>query len=960
MKRFFTLLLLAMACCLGMNAQVQLPDDWTVSEDLTEKGRMVVYGCIKNGDEYRWVGEDYHSVAAFIDGECRGVASPKWNDNMGTNMFSIEIWGTEADNGKTVTFKFLDEGRVYTARETTSYTFGETVGLPSNGFVLNINAAQYFTWKQEVVDMYVGSTLNLFDYITFDPEDALLPEGEIWNLGNSGIFLELNGNTVKALQPTPEDGYAFVYVALPIKSMGEFYELKIRITEKPVPIESITILDQYKDGVTVDVEDWATLTKILQSCYTLNPANTNETPEWSCSSETGILRGERDGVGLVWIPAEPGEYTMTLAAENASATLKVTVVQPVTGIEMYSAYKGTIYTYVGAGTIAPLLPYSYTILPANATNKEVTYTVADNTLFDANWKPIKAGETTLTVTSVDNPSVSGTVKIMVYPNYQITLNSNTVNVVLEGDPTDITAQLMDNVTITPATDYTFTSKNTDILSFDQNGYTGNNTKATLHQTGSVDVTVKVSVFETGLQSDGTLAPFGIAGFNKTFTVVATPAVTGIVLHEYADEDFPGYEPGQTIVAYDAENTYFSVKAVPDGAILKPELLSASFVMNSLFDMHDPEMPDFVEVKEHKGKTCVMFYPNAVGIGQMTVNYGSNVTADYPVKICQTFKPVPGWQWVSFYAGSVNASKFDEILIEARGQNAGELVYNDPEWGLFGGLTTLRKNTAYKMKLAEDDGFGWPFIYPTEEKPGYDLPLRKTWTWLAFPYQYDQNLTKALLKYQPTEGDRVISKEGGFAEWSGTAWVGNLTTLVAGQSYLYYNASGEAKNMFVQPEQALDHTPKWKTTSWAPSRSSHTYWQYDASQWADNMTIVATLEGEDDAENCSVGAFVGDECRGEGKMIGGKFFITVHGKTGETVSFRLYNEMTDTFAEVGTTLKFGQMAGSLKAPVTLDVPEATAIQGIQQSQSQKAYDLSGRQARDGQRGVFIQNGKKVIR
>lgn len=264
-----------------------------------------------------------------------------------------------------------------------------------------------------------------------------------------------------------------------------------------------------------------------------------------------------------------------------------------------------------------------------------------------------------------------------------------------------------------------------------------------------------------------------------------------------------------------------------------------------------------------------------------------------------------------------------------------------------------------MKTLEPN-YLWSFIYPTEEKPGYDIPLRKTWTWLAFPYQYDQNLTKALLKYQPTEGDRVISKDGGFAEWSGLAWVGNLTTLVAGQSYLYYNASGEAKSMFVQPEQALDHTPKWKTTNLAPSRSSHTYWQYDASQWADNMTIVATLEGEDDAENCSVGAFVGDECRGEGKMIGGKFFITVHGKTGETVSFRLYNEMTDTFAEVGTTLKFGQMAGSLKAPVTLDVPEATAIQGIQQSQSQKAYDLSGRQARDGQRGVFIQNGKKVIR
>lgn len=959
MKRFFTLLLLAMACCLGMNAQVQLPDDWTVSEQYQDKGRMVVYGCIKDGDGYRWVGEDYNCVAAFIDGECRGVAYPSYLNTKSVNLFTLEISGTEADNGKTVTFKFLDEGRVYTARETTSYTFGETVGQPSNGFVLNINAARYFTWKQEVVDMYVGSTLNLFDYITFDPEDAILPEGQIWDLGNSGIFLELDGNTVKALQPTPEDGYAFVYVSLPIKSMGEYYELKIRITEEPVPIESITILDQYKDGVTVDVDDWATLTKILQSCYTLNPANTNETPEWSCSSETGILRGERDGVGLVWIPAEPGEYTMTLAAENASATLKVTVVQHVTGIEMYSdsQHGSTIYTYEGVG-ISNLLPYTYTILPANATNKDVTFTVADNTMFDANWKPLKAGETTLTVTSVDNPSVSGTATIVVAPRYQMDVKSSTVNVDFVSDPTDITAELINNVIITPADGYNLSCKDESFISFTQGGYTGSSTKVSLHKTGTIEVTAHKSVPQTVAFNDQ-LSISSVRLAQTTFTVVATPAVTGIVLKEYAEEGFPGYEPGQTLSLTDWENTYYAVKAVPDGAILKPELLSASFVMNSLFDMHDPEMPDFVEVKEHKGQTCVMFYPNAVGIGQMTVNYGSNVTAVYPVKICQGFAPKEGWQWVNFYAGSVKASWFDEELVEARGQNAGELIYNDPEWGLFGGLTTLRKNTAYKMKTLEPN-YSWSFIYPTEEKPAYDLPIRKTWTWLAFPYQYDQNLTKALLKYQPTEGDRVISKEGGFAEWSGLEWVGNLTTLVAGESYLYYNASGEAKSMFVQPEQALDHTPKWKTTSYAPSRSSHTYWQYDASLWADNMTIVATLEGEDDAENCSVGAFVGDECRGEGKMIGGKFFITVHGKTGETVSFRLYNEMTDTFAEVGTTLKFGQMAGSLKAPVTLDVPEATAIQGIQQSQSQKAYDLSGRQARDGQRGVFIQNGKKVIR
>lgn len=957
MRRFFTLLLLAMACCLGMNAQVQLPDGWTVSDELTEKGRMVVYGSIKDGDHYRWVDANYNSVAAFIDGECRGVASPVYFDARYVNLFTMEIYGTEADNGKVVTFKFLDQEQVYTARETVNYTFGETVGQPSNGFVLNINDARYFTWKEEVVDMYVGSTLNLLDYITFEPEDALLPEGDIWDIANSAAYLKLEGNTITALQSTPEEGYAFVYVSLPIKSLGENYDLKIRITEEPVLIESIAIIDQYKDGVTVNVGDWTTLTKILQSCYVLNPSNTNEKPEWSCSSLTGIVKTVDSTSGTTWNPAVPGEYTMTLSAENASATLKVTVVQPVTGIEIFTENNSTIRTYVGGG-ISSLLPYTYTILPANATNKDVTFTVADNTMFDASWKALKAGETTLTVTSVDNPAVSGTATIVVSPNYQMTLKGSTVNVELVSDPTDIIAELMDNVTITPEDGYNFSCSDASFLSFTQGGYTGSNTNASLHKTGSAEVTAYKSVL-TSVVNNGNISVSSTRIAEKTFTVVATPAVTGIVLYEYADEDFPGYESGQTIVAYDAENTYFSVKAVPDGAILKPELLSAGFVMNSLFDMQDPDMPDFVEVKEHKGKTCVMFYPNAVGIGQLNIKYGSTVSETYPVKICQGFAPKEGWQWVNFYAGSVNASWFDEELVEARGQNAGELVYNDPEWGLFGGLTTLRMNTAYKMKTVEPD-YGYSFIYPTDENRNYELPIRKTWTWLAFPYQYDQNLAQALLNYEPAEGDRVISKDGGFAEWSGIEWVGNLTTLLAGESYLYYNASGVAKSMSVQPERALDHTPKWKATNLAHSRSRQTAWQYDASQWADNMTIVATIEGKNDVDNCSVGAFVGNECRGEGKMIDGKFFITVHGKMGETVSFCLYNEMTDSYAEVKTKVKFAQMAGSLKAPVMLDVSEATAIMSIEHNQNQKTYDLTGREARSGQRGVFIQNGKKVIR
>lgn len=965
MKRLLSFFLLALGWCLGMSAQVVVPNDWTVSEDYQDKDRMVVYGSIKDGENYRWVGENYNSVAAFIDGECRGVAYPKWNDNTSTNSFTLEIWGTEADNDKTVTFKFLDQDQVYVARETTTYTFGSTVGQPSNRFVLNITTPSYFTWKQEVVDMYVGSTLNLLDYITFNPEDAILPEGQIWTVGNFPDYLQLDGNTVKALQPTPEDMTAMVGIMLPIKSLNGQNALRIRITEMPVPITDIIILDQYKDGVTVNVGDWPTLTKILMGCYALLPENTNEVPEWSCNSQTGIVKTVDGNFGTMWNPAEPGEYTMTLSAENASATLKVTVVQPVEGMTIfeypYNPNEHTIYTYVGQN-IASLVPYMYTIVPSTATDKSVTVTIANKTIISESYEALKEGETTLTITSVDNPEAQVVVPVKVKPVYTLTVNSDPLNVEFTSDPTDISAAIKGNVTTNaPTEDVFYESVDTQMLTI-TNKTTGPDVK--LHKTGNTTVTLSVQPTVTRYNNEeNSLDLFVDLGATNKFTVVATPAVTGILLDEFAD-GYP-YKVGDPLSLADYENTYYAVKAVPDGAILKPELLSASFVMNSMFDMQDPDMPDFVEIKEYKGKTCVMFYPNAIGKGTLTVNYGSDISDSYPMQIAQAVVPHNGWKWINIYAGSTSVDTayfLGEDLVEARGQNAGELVYNDPVYGLFGDLTTFRMNTAYKVKGNYTGSPGsYSFAWPTEEKRAYDIPLRKTWTWLAFPYQYDQNLTKALLKYQPTEGDRVISKDGGFAEWNGTEWTGNLTTLVHGESYLYYNASGETKSMFVLPERELDHTPNWIQTNFSQRRAAERRtWQYDASQWADNMTIVADIEGV--GEDYTIGAFVGDECRGEGEWIDGKWFITVHGKTGEQISFRLYDESRGTYTDVQTTTKFSQMAGSLASPMRLEVPLITGIVSMEQpeAEAQPVYDLSGRRTTATQHGLYITEGKKSIR
>lgn len=48
----------------------------------------------------------------------------------------------------------------------------------------------------------------------------------------------------------------------------------------------------------------------------------------------------------------------------------------------------------------------------------------------------------------------------------------------------------------------------------------------------------------------------------------------------------------------------------------------------------------------------------------------------------------------------------------------------------------------------------------------------------------------------TEGDKVISQDGGFAIYNGTEWQGTLTTLQPGCGYVYYSASSEPKTLIM--------------------------------------------------------------------------------------------------------------------------------------------------------------------
>jgi hypothetical protein len=86
-------------------------------------------------------------------------------------------------------------------------------------------------------------------------------------------------------------------------------------------------------------------------------------------------------------------------------------------------------------------------------------------------------------------------------------------------------------------------------------------------------------------------------------------------------------------------------------------------------------------------------------------------------------------------------------------------------------------------------------------------------------------------------------------------------------------------------------------------------------------------------------------------------ISVAGKTGEQVSFRLYNHITGEYSEIFETVKYAQKLGSLKKPVALSSPETTGIKdncefGIMNSDSQM-FDMNGRRVETmSKSGVYV--------
>lgn len=244
-----------------------------------------------------------------------------------------------------------------------------------------------------------------------------------------------------------------------------------------------------KKTVTVTVHEPVTGVEIKESSVTLYrpavkklsvtvlPSNaSNKAVTWT-SSNTKVVKVDSNGKVTA---VGDGEATVTVKSKDTGKTdtCKFIVRTGVSGIttdkSSYSLHENKSVT-VGV-----------TVSPADAYNKKVTYESSDNSIFtvteDGTLKGVKPGEATLTVASVQDPSVKKTVSVRITRAVTGISLDNTKKTLNAGDTFTLNA----SVTPSDASDRTviWSSDNSKVASVDASG------KVTALSRGVATVTAK--------------------------------------------------------------------------------------------------------------------------------------------------------------------------------------------------------------------------------------------------------------------------------------------------------------------------------------------------------------------------------------------------------------------------------------------------------------------------------------
>lgn len=334
----------------------------------------------------------------------------------------------------------------------------------------------------------------------------------------------------------------------------------------------------------------------------------------------------------------------------------------------------------------------------------------------------------------------------------------------------------------------------------------------------------------------------------------------------------------------------------------------------------------------EGAVGQSFTPTETGMYYVTVSNGeceSEPSEKYYVdlsgKTNLNWDLKKGYTWISLNGnGKVNPitlltpmkSRFEQLL-----SFDSELI-NDPANGIVGGLKEISPENSYKIKMTGDGKLD--YSGNAASTGDYPITLFKGWNWIGYLPSIELDINSALSGLKAENGD-IIKSLTDFSVYD-KVWTGTLTSLKPGEGYIYYSVSGKT---FIYSSLRVNRPDMLGKSNAMYLRNNSVSWDYNPNQYPDNMNVIAELHVESQIPEegiYTVGAFAGEECRGIGKYVGGKLFITVHGKdTGETISFKAMENASGKEFDIKETLLFkDDLIGSIARPYLLTLTGYTGI------------------------------------
>lgn len=348
-----------------------------------------------------------------------------------------------------------------------------------------------------------------------------------------------------------------------------------------------------------------------------------------------------------------------------------------------------------------------------------------------------------------------------------------------------------------------------------------------------------------------------------------------------------------------------------------------------------------------------------------------------------------WNWVSFFIDPGQGQRTANDLFKtgrAGSQMKTQDVFYDfsqseNAWLLNGSVASedLDLTNMYMVKTTEPVNY---YIsgrqLSVQDKP---ITLHSGWSWIGYTPFESILINSALADVEPNEGD-LIKGQTAFAQYTRAGWVGNLTYLTPGQGYIYHNTSAQEKT-FRYPQR---YTATYNTVQAKPRMISEHFSKFPATM---NMTVRVINDDDNDDVNAnsdsnsndvrrgSLMALTGYDMREDAKAeTAGLYWMSIHGNEAETDFCLVYHDEEAELYYVGDErfrYKSNTVVGNYDEPYIFDLSKArvctsaeevaTAIRDVKANaaeDSEYMYDLSGRRVMRTNRGVFISNGKKIVK